>query len=271
MSNLIAAFGGFWVASQWNVDWLLLIYMLVGSTLVMACSTVFNNVMDREMDQKMTRTKTRATAEGRLTPAQGYSYAVSLGVVGLAMLYWLVNPLTAMLGILGIFVYVVIYTAWLKRRSTWSTSIGAISGSMPPVIGYCAVANTVDAGAWILFIILFLWQPPHFWALGIRRTEEYRKAGFPLLPVVKGIKRTKIQMIPYVVLIIPATILFYTFGYVGIIFLVSSIILGLIWLIYCIAGLFTKDTDKWAMKTFMISIYYLMAISIIMVIDTIRL
>src|SRR5690606_9760353 len=127
---------------------------------------------------------------------------------------------------------VVIYTIWLKRTSTWSTSVGGISGAMPPVIGYVAVSGEMDLGAWLLFAMLFLWQPPHFWALGIRRKEEYRAAGYPLLPVVKGTLRTKIQMIPYVVLLVASTVLLFVYDYVGWIFLIVSGALGLIWLAY---------------------------------------
>lgn len=207
-TNLFAAFGGFWLASQWVIDIWLMIQMLIGSTLVMACACVLNNFLDREMDQKMDRTKHRPLATGRLQPKVVFWYGMLLGIVGLIVLFN-INILSGILGAIGIFVYVIIYTAWLKRTSTWSTSVGGISGAMPPVIGYCAVTGTLDPAAWILFFILFLWQPPHFWALGIRRKEEYRAAGFPLLPVVKGTLRTKIQMIPYVVILIPISILLY--------------------------------------------------------------
>jgi protoheme IX farnesyltransferase len=267
ISNLIASFSGFWLASKWEIDWILMFIMLIGSTLVMASACVLNNYLDREMDQKMERTSKRPLPTGRIHPRVVLWYGFILGAAGLVVLFS-INTLTGFLGALGIFVYVVIYTAWLKRTSTWSTSIGGISGAMPPVIGYVAVTNEIDAGAWILFLILFLWQPPHFWALGIRRKEEYRAAGFSILPVVKGVKRTKWQMIPYVVLLIPVTILLYVYEYAGIFYLIAAVILGVIWLAYCIAGLTTKDDDLWAKKTFMFSINYLMLIFLMMVIDT---
>ena len=198
-SNLMAAFAGFWVAAKWDIPWLTLLWMVAGTTLVLASSCVFNNYFDRDFDMKMERTKKRALPEGRLTPNTVLSYAIILGAAGLAVLFGLVNILSGIVGIAGMFFYVVIYTLWLKRTSTWSTSVGGISGAMPPVIGYVAVTGQLDMGAALLFALLFLWQPPHFWALGIRRVEEYRAAGYPLLPVVKGITRTKWQMIPYVV------------------------------------------------------------------------
>ncbi|WP_270165094.1 heme o synthase [Paenibacillus sp. SYP-B4298] len=267
--NLIAGFGGFWVASKWNIDWLLLVYMLIGTGLTMASSCVINNYWDRELDQKMERTRDRATATGRIKPIVVLWYGIGLGISGVVVLFTLVNPLTGWLGLLGMFVYIVIYTMWLKRSSTWSTSIGGISGAMPPVIGYCAVTNTVDAGAWILFMLLFLWQPPHFWSLSIRRVEEYRSAGFPLLPVVKGVNRTKLQMIPYVLLLIPSGLALYYYGHVGYVYLAISLVAGVIWLVHTLRGLAATDTDKWARTNFIISINYLMLTFLVMVLNTV--
>lgn len=266
--NAFAAFGGFWVASKWEIDWLLLLYMLIGSSLTMASACVINNYWDRDLDARMERTKNRPLPQGRLSPSVALAFGVALGIAGLAVLFFLVNPLVGWLGVLGWFVYVVIYTFWLKRTSVWNTSVGGISGAMPPVIGYCAVEGQVDAGAWILFALLFLWQPPHFWSLAIRRVEEYRAAGFTMLPVVKGIKRTKLQMIPYTLLLIPAGILFFAFGYVGYIFLVVSVVFGAVWLIQTVQGLKAEDTEKWARTNFLLSVNYLMVIFLAMIIDT---
>lgn len=266
--NIFAALGGFLVASKWDIDFLLLLWTLIGSTLTIASATVINNYWDRELDLKMERTKNRALPTGRMKPGTVLAYGIILGVVGLAVLFILVHPLAGWLGFLGWLVYIVIYTMWLKRSSTWSTSIGGISGAMPPVIGYCAVTQEIDAGAWILFALLFLWQPAHFWSLAIRRVEEYRAAGFPLLPVVKGIKRTKLQMIPYIALLLPTSILFYTYGYVGIYFLIISLLIAVVWLVHTLGGSRAKDTDKWAKTNFLISVNYLMVIFIVMILDT---
>lgn len=267
--NLIAAFGGYWVASQWNFDLWTLLWMLLGSTLTMASACVFNNYLDRDFDTKMERTRDRALPQGRMKPQGVLLYAIILGVAGISILFGLVNALVGWLGLLALFVYDVIYTLWLKRHSTWSTSIGGISGALPPVIGYCAVTGELDAGAWILFALLFLWQPAHFWSLAIRRVEEYRAAGFPLLPVVKGITRTKKQMIPYILLLFPASILMYTYDYVGIYFLVISIVLALVWLVHTLYGFSAKEEEKWAKTNFFISINYLMIVFVTMMIDTV--
>ncbi|KQL45789.1 protoheme IX farnesyltransferase [Brevibacillus choshinensis] len=268
--NLIAAFGGYWVASRWEIDLWGLLWMLLGSALTMASACVFNNYLDRDFDTKMERTRDRALPQGRMKPQAVLLYAIVLGVVGSCVLFVLVNELAGWLGLLGIFVYVVIYTMWLKRNSTWSTSIGGISGAMPPVIGYCAVTGEVDMGAWIMFALLFLWQPAHFWSLAIRRVEEYRAAGFPLLPVVKGITRTKWQMVPYIVLLVPASVLLYTYGYVGTYFLVLSVVLAVVWLGHTVAGFRAKNDEKWAKTNFIISINYLMIMFLTMILDTNR-
>lgn len=265
--NAIAAFGGFWVASKWDINWWLLLYMLIGTALTMASACVINNYWDRELDKKMERTKNRALPMNRMSPSTVLVYGIILGIAGVTILFTLVNARTGWLGLLGMFVYIVIYTMWLKRTSTWSTSIGGVSGAMPPVIGYCAV-NEVDMGAWLLFALLFLWQPAHFWSLAIRRVEEYRAAGYPLLPVVKGIPRTKLQMIPYIALLIPTGILMFTYDYVGYFFLAISLLGGGLWLVHTLVGFKAKDTEKWAKTNFFISINYLMVIFFVMVVDT---
>lgn len=271
-TNLVAAFGGFWLASQWDVDYIKLILTLLGTMLVMASSCVFNNYFDRELDLKMERTRNRSLPTGRLTPTTVLSYAIILGIAGLAVLFSFSGIKAGLLGILGMAVYVGIYTLWLKRSSTWSTSIGGISGAMPPVIGYVAASGRIDMGAWLLFALLFLWQPPHFWALAIRRVEEYRAAGFPLLPVVKGIHRTKIQMIPYIVLLIPVPILMYVYGYAGLIFMIVSVLLSVLWAFYAFKGFTIKEeeTNSWAKKVFFFSINHLTLSFLLMIVNTVH-
>lgn len=269
-SNSITAFGGFWVASGWNVNWLQLLYTMIGTALVMASGCVLNNYLDRDMDSKMTRTQKRALATGKLSPQVVLTYGIILGVIGLGGLFLLVNPMSALLGMIGLFVYVWIYTAWFKRTSVWSTFVGSFSGAMPPVIGYCAVHPDIDAGALILFGILFLWQPPHFWALGIRRMEEYRAAGFPLLPVVRGTYVTKISMMRYIVLLVPVSMLLYVYGYVNVFFFIAAVVMGLYWAFLSMKGFKAEDEVLWAKKTFIYSINYLTLMFIIMVITTVK-
>ncbi|WP_282940805.1 heme o synthase [Paenibacillus sp. RC67] len=266
--NLIAAFGGYWLASKWTVDWALLLWALIGTTLTMASSCVMNNVWDYRLDRKMNRTKDRPLATERIKRRSALAYGLALGIAGEAILFWKVNLLCGWLGLIGMFVYVVVYTMWLKRTSTWSTSIGGISGAIPPVIGYCAYTNEIDAGALLLFALLFLWQPAHFWSLAIRRVEEYRAAGYPLLPVQKGIKRTKLQMIPYVFLLLPTMLLIYGFGYSGPVFLIVSLLAGAAWGWHTLRGSMTVNNDAWAKTNFLFSVNYLMIVFVIMILDT---
>lgn len=184
------------------------------------------------------------------------------------MLFLKVNMMAGWLGLLGMFVYVVVYTMWLKRNSTWSTAVGGISGAVPPVIGYCASTGTLDTGAVLLFCLLFLWQPAHFWSLAIRRVEEYRAAGFPLLPVRKGIRRTKLQMIPYITLLLPTAILLYVYGFSGPFFLTVALIGGVIWLWHTLRGIAIPQDERWAQTNFLISVNYLMIVFITMILDT---
>ncbi|OAS15323.1 heme o synthase [Paenibacillus oryzisoli] len=270
-SNLMTAFAGYWLAAKWDVDWIHLIMTMLGTALVMAGGTVLNNYLDREMDAKMERTQNRALPSGRLTANFVLGYGIILGTIGLGVLYFgAQSPLATLIGLLGLFLYVWLYTAWFKRTSVWSTFVGAFSGATPPVIGYCAVSGTVDLGAILIFLFLFLWQPPHFWALGIRRMEEYRAAGFPLLPVVKGTFVTKISMVRYVVLLVPVTVMLTAYGYVGTIFLIVSTILGLTWVFMSVKGF--KATGEaeivWAKRMFLFSLLYLTLLSFLMVIDT---
>ncbi|WMT40265.1 heme o synthase [Paenibacillus sp. D2_2] len=270
-SNLIAAFAGFWVASGWHLQYVNLILMLLGTVLVMASSCVFNNYFDRDLDMKMARTQNRVLPTGKMSPKTVLWYAIILGVLGLSVLFIGNGLLAGVFGIVGMLVYVVVYTLWLKRSSTWSTSVGAISGAMPPVIGYVAAAGKVDLGAILLFAMLFLWQPPHFWALGIRRVEEYRAAGFPLLPVVKGIPRTKLQMIPYLILLLPIPVLMYVYDYTGIWFLIIGELLSVSWLLMALKGFRSQENDAWAKRVFLFSINYLTVSMIVMILDTVRL
>jgi protoheme IX farnesyltransferase len=266
--NLIAAFAGFWLASGWDVDVALMIFTLIGTTLVIASSCVLNNYLDRDLDARMARTRKRALPSGRIDPKVVLWYGIALGIAGLAVLGVWVNPLSALLGFTGMLVYVWIYTVWLKRTSVWNTVIGGIAGAMPPMIGYAAVAGTLDIGAWILFAILFLWQPPHFWALGILRAEDYRKAGFRMLPAVKGAYQTKISMLRYAVLLVPTSLLLYAYGYVGEIYLFSAAALGLIWFAMCASGFAAAEESRWAKRVFVFSINYLTLLLLVMVLDT---
>jgi len=271
ISNSLATFAGFWIAAQKNIDWLVLLFSLLGTALVMASGTVLNNYLDRDMDTKMTRTRKRALPSGIVKPGTVLWYGIALGGIGLTMLFFGTTELAALCGVFGLLIYVWLYTMWFKRTSVWSTFVGAFSGAMPPVIGYFSIEDYPGSmGALILFLFLFLWQPPHFWALGILRTEDYRAAGFPLLPVVRGVAPTKAAMLRYVVLIVPVSLLLTVYGYTGTIFLIGAAVLGMIWVVMGFLGMRPgSDDEKWAKKMFVFSINYLTLLLLLMVIDAV--
>lgn len=255
--NAITVVAGFLLASRGHIDWVLLFATLVGLSLVVASGCVFNNYIDRDIDALMERTKNRVMVSGGISPRNALVYASILGIIGLAVLYFYTNLLTAAMALLGLFVYVVVYSLWLKRTSTHGTIVGSISGAMPPVVGYLAVTGSIDLGAVILFFILALWQMPHSFAIALYRLEDYTKAGIPVLPVKKGIFVTKVQTLIYVALFVLATFTLAVFGYAGYAYLSVMTILGLGWLAFSAKGFWTTDDRRWARSMFVYSIVVL--------------
>lgn len=267
-SNLLATFTGFWLASGFQLfDFLNLLLTLLGTALVIAGGCTLNNFYDRDIDPKMERTETRAVPEGRIKPMIALWYGILLSMAGFIVLGVFVNAPTAFLSFVGFFVYVMIYTMWLKRTSVWNTVVGGVSGAVPPMIGWVAVTGTIDLSAWALFLVLFMWQPPHFFALAMRRVEEYRAAGIPMLPVVKGFAETKRQTLLFTLLLLPSSLLLFFTGASSWVYLTVAIILGVIYIILAIKGFYTKDDIAWAKMMFIYSLIYLTGMLLIMVID----
>ncbi|MEK4630064.1 MAG: heme o synthase [Solibacillus sp.] len=234
-----------------------IIYSILGSAAVIAAAGAYNNVYDRDIDQIMPRTKSRPTVTGELSAKQVLVVATLLLVLGCILLY-LASPLAALLGFLGVFFYVVPYTMWTKRRTIWNTEVGSISGAMPPLIGWAAVAPDIwHPAAWALFLIMVIWQMPHFYAIAIRKKEDYAAANIPMLPVAKGEKRTYIQSNIYLVLLILSSFLFLPLS-LGL--TIVSLILGIIWLCMSIMASKQKEEKKWANKMFAYSLFHMMAI-----------
>lgn len=189
--NLISVIGGFLLAAKGNIDYPLFGFTLLGVSLVVASGCVFNNVIDRDIDPKMERTKNRVMVTGLISPEVALVYGSLLGIAGFMMLFFGANPLAMWLAVMGFVVYVGIYSLYMKRHSVYGTLIGSLSGAAPPVIGYCAVTNEFDTGAFILLAIFSLWQMPHSYAIAIFRFKDYQAANIPVLPVVKGISVAK--------------------------------------------------------------------------------
>lgn len=266
--NLITASGGFFLASQGHVNYLTLFVAILGTSLVVACGCVFNNIIDRDIDKLMERTKNRVLVLGLVSVRAAFIYGLILGILGLYILYIGTNKLTVMIAVTGLAVYVAIYSLWLKRHSIYGTVVGSISGAVPPVIGYCSVSNHFDTGALILFLILSIWQIPHSYAIAIYRFSDYSNANIPVLPIRKGINYTKIQMLIYVIAFVIATLMLTFFHYTGYIYFVSALILGVFWIRLSILGLDNGTDDrKWARKIFAFSIICITILSIMMSIN----
>lgn len=260
--NAITVVAGFLLASRGDIDWWLLVATLAGLSLVVASGCVFNNYIDRDIDALMERTKERALVRGTITPRSALIYGSVLAILGLGALVFYTNLLTTGMAVLGLFVYVVVYSLWLKRSSVHGTIVGSISGAMPPVVGYLAVSGSIDLGVVILFFILALWQMPHSFAIAIYRLEDYTKAGIPVLPVKKGITITKIQTLVYVALFVMATFALPVFGYAGYEYLLVMAILGIGWLGLSASGLYSKNNKLWARNMFVYSIAILVVFSV---------
>lgn len=257
-SNMITVFTGLFLALQLNglnflhnID--ILIFTLGGAGLIIAGSAALNNLIDRDIDPVMSRTKSRPTVTGRFKAPAVLALAVSFIIIGEVLLFS-ASPAAGLWGIAGIFSYVVLYSMWSKRKYVSNTIVGSISGAIPPLIGWAAVEPSLGAGAWALFLIMFIWQPPHFYALAMRRTEEYRAANIPMLPVVKGFARTKKSMLVWVLFLLPLPILLQELGSV---FIALATLLNLGWLYLAIKGFKAKDDIKWATGMFIYSLNYM--------------
>ena len=268
-SNLITTFTGIWLALHFqgqsflnNLD--IVFFTVVGSSLIIAGSCSINNYIDRDIDHLMERTKARPTVTGKIVPSKVLWLGIFL--IALGTIFLLFTTITAtVIGLLGVFSYVVLYSLWSKRQLVSNTIIGSISGAVPPLIGWAAVDGNLDIMAWSLFILMFIWQPPHFYALAMRRVEEYRAAGIPMLPVVKGFKTTKKHILIWVAALLP-TPFFLTS--LGIPFLILATVLNIGWLVLGIYGYKIKDDIKWAKLMFVYSLQYLTIIFVAMVIVT---
>ncbi|MBX6395969.1 MAG: protoheme IX farnesyltransferase [Alicyclobacillaceae bacterium] len=260
VANLWTAFAGLWLASHGRPDPYTMAVVLVGTAMVVGGAAALNNWIDRDIDQLMPRTSARPLASGRIPAVHGLMVGLGLSTTGLGILAVGTNVLAAMTAFIGLFTYVVIYTLWLKRTTTLNTVIGGIAGSIPPLIGWAAVDGSLGPAAWILFLTLFFWQPPHFLALAIRRVQDYRAAGIPMLPVVQGFEATKRQTLLYTSAMFPTSVLLYGTGVVGTVYLVTAAVAGIVYLVLCLWGFRTRDVMKWANVMFRYSLIYLMAV-----------
>lgn len=256
------------VPAPYFPDWLLVLNASIGIGLASASAAVFNHVVDEKIDIQMSRTDQRPLPQGKVSRFQALTWGVLLGIFGLGILQLFVNTLTMILTFISLIGYAVIYTLYLKRATPQNIVIGGAAGAAPPVLGWTAITGGQNIEfALLLFLIVFIWTPPHFWALAIHRVKEYKKVNIPMLPVTHGIAYTKRQILLYTILLVVVTVLPYLTGMSGLIYLISALVLGAIFLWYAI-NIITRPKDvQIAWKTFTYSINYLMLIFLALLVD----
>ena len=263
---LICAFVGMLLAEQYVSSYLYLFVSLLGIALCAASAAAINQVIDRKTDASMTRTDQRPIPQGELSPMHASVFALTIGILGSMILYFFVNTLTMVLTITSLIGYAFIYTVYLKRATPQNIVIGGLAGAAPPLLGWSSITNTIDPYALLLVLIIFVWTPPHFWALAIYRKDEYAKESIPMLPVTHGVEFTKLQIVLYTVILFIVSILPYVVLMSGIIYLVSALILSSIFMYYAVKLFVSKDNEI-AMKTFQFSIYYIFLIFLALLVD----
>lgn len=243
-----------------------LLFGTLGIGLAASSAAVINHVLDARIDAQMSRTRARPLPQGKLSEAQALAFAAILGVCSMLMLSVLVNPLTAVLTFASLIGYAVVYTVYLKRSTPQNIVVGGAAGAAPPVLGWTAVTGEIHADALLLFLIVFVWTPPHFWALAIAKKDEYAKVGIPMLPVTHGVSLTRLFILLYTILLVLITILPYSSGMSGVLYLLTAVTLGAIFLAYAIR--LRKDTGtELPMRVFRYSIKYLMILFAALLID----
>ena len=230
---------------------------LVGFALLAAASAALNQIFDRETDKNMSRTKSRPLAAGNISLTEALTFTAILLFVGSGLMLYFSNLLTLMITTFGFIFYSLIYTIYLKWATPQNIVIGGLSGALPPLIGWTAVSNEISLMPLILVLIIFLWTPPHFWPLAIDRMEEYKKEGVPMMPIAKGVTRTKKEMVVYAVLLLAASLAPYIYGLAGVFYLVTTTALNLYFIYLCLIYLNDKD-NQLSMKIFNFSVKYML-------------
>jgi heme o synthase len=266
---LIETAAGMWVAGQGRVSPGLLLITLMSGTLAAASAQTINCIYDRDIDYDMERTRHRPIPSGRIQPRDAWVFAIVMAVMSFALLAGFANLLSAGLAMLGIAVYVGVYTYWLKRSSPQNIVIGGAAGAIPPLVGWAAVTGELSLAAWVIFAIVFVWTPPHFWALAMLIQEDYAKVNVPMLPVVVGNKATASQIWRYTIGLVPLTLLLvYPLGVCGVLYGICAAALGYLFLKKAWQLRNHYDDRDLARDTFKYSIFYMMLLSVVMVLDS---
>jgi len=265
---LITTYGGLVIGGKAWPSFSLTVWTLIGGALAAGGSSALNQYIDRELDKNMQRTAKRPLADGRLTNAEGLAFGLGLSLMSYYVLACFVNGLAALLSLAGIIYYVILYSLWLKKATVQNIVIGGGAGAIPPMVGYAAATGHLDWTAWILFAIIFMWTPPHFWALAIVRMKDYERAGVPMLPVVRGELETRKQIFIYTVELIAVTLLLPILNLAGIIYLIASLVLGGA-LIYAAWAVWKEGGNRVAWRMYKWSSTYLVFIFLAIMIDAV--
>jgi heme o synthase len=266
MLIMITAIAGMFLATPTLPMANVLIFGTLGIALAASAAAAVNHVLDRRFDEQMARTKNRPLPTGHLTERQALAYALVLGALSMLMLWGWVNALTAVLTFCTLIGYAVIYTVWLKHATPQNIVIGGAAGAAPPVLGWTAVTGQIDAHSLLLFLIIFTWTPPHFWALAIARRDEYAKAGIPMLPVAYSIDFTRLHILLYTILLVIVTLMPYLTGMSGLIYFAAALGLGGFF-IYRVVQLKNRADERLPMQTFSFSITYLALLFAALLVD----
>jgi heme o synthase len=263
---LVTTAGAMFVAAQGVPDGWLLVWTMIGGYLAAGGANAINHYVDRDIDGRMSRTTARPVASGRVSPSRALVFGVSLGGASALVLGLFTNWLAAALALLGLALYVGVYTLWLKRTTIHNIVIGGSAGAVPPLVGWAAVTGALGLSAWLLFAIVFYWTPPHFWALALLLRRDYAAAGVPMLPVVRGEAETKRQILLWTLVMVAVSLLPVASGAAGVVYLASALALGAVFAV--LAALLARDPGiGWARATFHYSLLYLALIFVALVVD----
>ena len=264
---MLTAIIGMFLASYELPSLSILISASLGIALASSSAAVFNHVIDQKIDHEMLRTRKRPLPEGRITSKSAIIFGFIIGILGISILTLYVNLLTAVLTFFAMIGYAIIYTIFLKRTTPYNIVIGGAAGAAPPLLGWSAVTNSIDQGALLLFLIIFFWTPPHFWALAIFRKDEYAKVNIPMLPVTHGNHHTRKQILSYTLVLFFVSLMPYFTNMSGITYLLSAVLLGIGFIFYAVRMLQYPDDRMLPMKAFKYSINYLMLLFLFLLID----
>jgi protoheme IX farnesyltransferase len=263
---LLCALVGMFLAVPGMVPLDVLVLGLVGIALVAGSAAVVNHIADAEIDARMARTQARPVAMGRVGMAQGLAFSAVLGIAGMVVLYFFVNPLTAWLNLASWVGYGLIYTLYLKRATPQNIVIGGLFGAAPPLFGWAAVSNSVEPGALLLVLIIFAWTPPHFWALALERKEEYAAVDVPMLPVTHGERYTRLHILYYTLILLAVSLLPFAIGMSGWLYLAAALGLGAGFVYWSVVLLLNRN-PRAPMETFKYSIVYLGLLFVALLVD----